>query len=148
MKTLNTTVALVHEILHKISEHEVIEALLSEGVEDKPEIIRVNFMDLKHGEGQALNWRAAMAQQRKFYEEIVAPQIKSFKDCGDVTLYYFGAAPISLAMHLGYLMRSWDTVNVFLKLHEGEKNWLWPAVNEAPFELTPLPNQTVKALVM
>lgn len=121
MKTKKYLV-IAHDILSEISHSEIFEVLGKEATKENTKIISFrNEIELKHGETMGVSWRSLKAEQTQFFKNEIQPLFEEYQE---YEIAYFGLAPISLAIHLGYLMSGFKKVNVFIK-HHIDKNWKW-----------------------
>jgi hypothetical protein len=93
--------------------------------------IEIQPLTTTRDEIHKINWVEAIEKQRKQYEENIKPILE--KDAS-ITVYYFGFAPTTLAMHLGYLMQNYTTYKIAFKMHTGNKEWYFEKSAENIFE--------------
>lgn len=77
--------------------------------------------DLLQADMMAIDWHEVRRREEIFFNTQVRPALD---DDVDATIKYFGAAPIPLAMRLGYLVGTWRRTDVHLHHHE-RKDWTW-----------------------
>ncbi len=144
-------IVIQHAVLTEISDKEC-EKVISESQKD--EDIRLYFEHIKirpvpdhisHKNMDEINWREAAAIQEAFVEDQLKPLLKKFPD---YEVIYFGASPIPLAVHLGYLMEDWRRVNIFLRHHKESEDQRWyqnldsEKVPSLPLLVNGIPNDT------
>ena len=126
MKTKpNGLIILKHTVLGEITDQEIWEAL-PEAYQNVPQrVVSISPEMIRHGETQNLYWKPVLEAQERLFLEKVKPVLE---ECQGYKVLYFGLAPIPLAIHLGFQIRSFTKVEVFLK-HHGSKSWKWPPLS-------------------
>ncbi len=121
-------IVIQHSILTEISDQEC-EKAISETYGNKDtspyfEHFKVGSVPdyISHKNMDEINWREAAARQENLVEDKLKPLLQKFPD---YEVIYFGAAPIPLAIHLGYLMEDWRRVNIFLRHHKEIEGQRW-----------------------
>lgn len=120
-------IVITHSIHKRISKEEAFEALSKKDKELLPniEFIDVSPVQVPIGEGDEIDWSEAVAIQRRIVDEQISPLLSKHPN---YKLIYFGAAPIPLAINLGFLVGSWAKIEVRL-FHHVHKNWNWTSLN-------------------
>lgn len=132
-----------HDILFDSTEQSLISALPRSQqslprhlISVKPEVMSLKTLD-------EVSWGFVKRRQVAIFRDRIQPGLSS-----GTKLVYFGAAPIPLAMHLGYLVGAWQSVEVF-QYHHSLKSWSWvpPSAGSPPNEvrLTGMPESKVDA---
>jgi len=115
-----------HSMLSKISQRQVEEVLMRDFEEHY--ILRFQHIEVHTANGHLIqrseigevHWGIESSHQKELYHKKLLPIIEAYPD---YEIVYFGAAPIPLAMHLGYLIGNWNKVWIYLKRHTGERDW-------------------------
>lgn len=118
--TKNKYIVIKHSILKEISDTEVQEVLPS----DKVQIIEtfdVKPFSVSMEEMPNMNFSEAAIFQKDMIDKKIVPFIRKNEGC---RIAYFGAAPIPLAIHLGYCLGNWNNYEVF-NFHQKNKSWAW-----------------------
>lgn len=143
MKTLpNGIIIIKHEILDRISDTEVIAALLPAYKDLPRHTISVTPEQIELGEVKLHYWSSLLAQQDKIFDEKVKPLLQKHLD---YQILYFGLAPIPLAIHLGYRVGSMEKAIAFLRHHEGDKSWQWRNINSGQPQISGIPQEVHKS---
>jgi|GEM_PF-1206548 len=130
MKTIEKKgfIVIQHSILTEISEEEC-EKVISANYYKKDLSLYFEYLKIRpvsdgisHKNITEINWKEAAALQERIVENQLKPLLQKFPDH---EVIYFGAAPIPLAIHLGYLMEDWRRVNVFLRHHKEVESQKW-----------------------
>lgn len=130
-------VIIAHDVLGNISDREILEAL--EDRSHQPyHIVRISPTKIKHGDAKQHHWPSLIKEQERLFNEKVKPLIDEYRD---YQVLYFGLAPIPLAIHLGYMVRSFTKAEVFLKDH-AQKDWKWRDLVIGSPEFSGLPTDT------
>ena len=93
--------------------------------------IEVKPLTTTRDEIHHIDWEEASTKQKAQYETAIKPILEKNSD---ITIYYFGFAPITLAIHLGYLMQNYTHYKIAFKRHIGEKEWYFERNNEKAFK--------------
>lgn len=141
-------IVLRHSVLETISEEQAEKALEAdfeqEGVKIRFKHVAIEPIEnipLPHKEIKDIQWGAVAHRQEAIYEEQIRPLLNKFPE---FEVVYFGTAPIPLAMHMGSLMGTWKKVLVYLKHHQGEKQWyrmLADSSEISPLQTKGIPNE-------
>jgi len=90
-------------------------------------------------------WSEAQRLQKLRFDADLKPLLEGF---GGTAVAYFGAAPIPLAIHLGFLLGNWKKTEIFLHHHK-RRDWKWalssPPSNPITIKRTPAPKEIVTA---
>lgn len=117
-------IAIVHDILTTISDHEIHEALGEEFQFEQIMVIRFEIR-LELGDTMGFGWQARKTKQFHYFRDKVEPELNNHPEA---VITYFGLAPIPLAVHLGYMISGLKAVRVFQKHHD-KKHWKWMKKN-------------------
>lgn len=117
----NGLIILVHDVLENIPETEILDALPSEWLTIPRDTIRITPMRINLGEGHNYNLESLAVKQEEIFEKEIVPVLKHHPD---YEILYFGLAPIPLAVHLGYKIRSIRKAKAFVRHHK-TKSWVW-----------------------
>ncbi len=113
-----------HSILRNISDEEVLELFSGEDEVLKTfEIQPESTTQHKIGE---IAFENAALLQKEYVDKEVLPFIKKHPEA---IIVYFGAAPVPLAVHLGYLLGNWHNHEIRLLNHTNQ-NWHWANENK------------------
>lgn len=74
---------------------------------------------IQHQQLQHINWQVEALHQKQIFERYIKTHLDQFPD---FEVVYFGMAPIPLAIHLGYLLGSWQRPLIYLR-HHMTKEW-------------------------
>ena len=113
-----------HSVLEKITEKDVEETIQANfenvGKFHHIEVKPIDKGSIPHAEINAINWGLAAFRQEEIYEKTIFPILEKYPD---YKIIYFGIAPIPLAIHLGFQFGTWKRIEVFLRNHDGKKEW-------------------------
>lgn len=84
------------------------------------EITSVEKQLIEHSNLNHTDWNREAVHQKEVFIKQIKPVIEKYPD---YDIIYFGAAPIPLALHLGSLLGTWQAVTIYLKNHNGDKEW-------------------------
>lgn len=115
-------IILRHSILDKITKSQVqqkVEENYGKLIYKDIAIEPVTDIPISHKEIKDINWGLVALKQQEIYNKQIKPIIQKHPD---YEVVYFGATPIPLAVHLGYLIGTWKKVSVYLKHHD-TKEW-------------------------
>lgn len=136
MKTEKKQIVIAHDIIGAIPNHEIYDTLKIDPENEELEIIHFpEDLKLEHGETKVVSWRSLKASQDKFFREYIQPILTKHENA---PVYYFGLAPISMAIHLGCLYSSLRKVQVFLR-HHGRESWEWRDIQTPELEKRGIP---------
>lgn len=99
-----------HPIHHPITETEVKRSLIKDHLQSFVKVIEVKPLTVAISDSISIDWQVAMLRQKTIFEEKIKPWIAEEKPD---RIIYFGAAPIPLTVHLGYLFSTWENVEVY-----------------------------------
>lgn len=133
-----------HEVLDSISQAEMLAALPEEYVSLPRQHVSLGTVKTSLGELGSFDWITGRSNQEAEVLEKLKPVIDANPGW---RVQYFGAAPIPLAMALGYQLSGWADVDVYQKSHDASGTWKWPKQELTPELLRPLrlPQERVKA---
>jgi hypothetical protein len=114
-------IAIKHTILRNISDDEVKQHLPSGAKLIKT--FEVQPCSSSQHEISDIPFDSAAILQQEFVKNELYPFLQKNPDA---TIIYFGAAPVALAVQLGYLLGNWNSHEVRL-LHHANQNWDWPS---------------------
>ena len=135
MSTPPGIILVSHEVLADISQEEMLSAL-SEDYRALPrhivslKSIRTTLADLG-----SFDWFMAYRNQEAEVKEKLLPVVQANSGW---RIQYFGAAPIPLAMALGYKVGGLANCDVYQKLHTSPGGWGWPRYAETLSLMVPL----------
>lgn len=121
-------IVIQHAILVGISDQECEDVLAQDYGNEDTSLhfehlkIRPVLDHISHKNMNEINWRRAAALQEEIVEKQLKPMLQKFEN---YELVYFGAAPVPLAVHLGYLVEGWKQVIIYLKHHKEVENQKW-----------------------
>lgn len=139
MSTPKGTILLAHPVLAPIGEQVMLDALRDDRRSLPYRGTRVRCLDTTLGEIEVFDWWHARTLQDEWYRSEFRALVA---DHPDYVISYFGAAPIPLAFHLGYLVGGFGPTEVYLQNHE-TKEWHWAksASGCARWRLSQLPDR-------
>ncbi|WP_224250140.1 SAVED domain-containing protein [Hyalangium gracile] len=84
---------------------------------------------------RSLDWSAVQHTMEELFRSKLAPLKKQHPD---YRIIYFGSSPVPLAIHLGFLINTWQQVEV-VPHHHGQRIWKWISEpGKPPARLTPV----------
>jgi hypothetical protein len=123
------TVILLHPVLWGVSRDEVDDALPPE----RRNISHVVSIDIPwSSDTPHADWTKLKRMQEEQLRERLLPHLRQYPED---TVAYFGAAPIPLAMHLGFLIPTWARVEVYQQHHD-EKHWRYAELARSSVQLS------------
>lgn len=125
-------VVIKHQLFREISDEEVIEILGKKVDRNDIHFVDIKFKIIDMEEIGELANLEAKAYQRQKYESEIRPLIEKYPD---YKIAYFGSVSIPLALHLGYCVGSWKSVEVY-NIDRDTNKWV---ANDA--DLTELPEK-------
>lgn len=140
--TTTQKLIIAHDLLGDISDNDIREALGTDPEKENWPIIRFpQSHKMELGKTINLGWMNLKARQEDYFNSTIKTAIPSKDDLqgADFELIYFGLAPVSLAIHLGFLIPSFVKVKVFQR-HHIELNWKWTGLTTPEPELSDLPS--------
>lgn len=120
-------IVLSHEVLQRHDEENLLAALPSWQRSKPRDFISILPERLSLEKLHEVNWSHVKTVQTRQFQNRLGKLLST----GSI-LSYFGAAPIPLAVHLGYLVGPWQKVEVY-QHHHKRKNWLWADAREMEF---------------
>lgn len=115
-------ILLSHPVHGTISSHEVAQALPRDTlVLPRREVVIDPLRDVSMQDAHMIDWAEAREQTDRVLCEKLKPEIDLSPG---YHVAYFGAAPIPLAMFLGFRVGTWTVVRPFQKRHD-TKDWSW-----------------------
>jgi CBASS immunity sensor of nucleotide second messenger signals len=137
-------ILIAHEVLSAISQEEIMLALPEayRGLPRQP--VHLRSVKTTLAEIGNFDWFTARRQMRAEVDEILEPLLREHPNWRP---QYFGAAPIPLAMDLGYLIGGQGAVDVYQQRHDTHE-WAWQTEELSPqvrFRRTALPGERVTA---
>ncbi|MCB9778547.1 MAG: SAVED domain-containing protein [Alphaproteobacteria bacterium] len=120
------TLVLLHPLKWGITREEALEAL-----GDRP-IAGIVFIDPAWDDANP-TWETTRQAQERLFEQRVRSHLEA--NPNDVVAY-FGAAPIPLAVHLGFLLSTWSVVECYNQ-DQDTKKWAFPTAERTAVEVTP-----------
>lgn len=139
MSTPNGTILLAHSVLTSIGEQVMLDALPDDRRSSPYRVACVRSLETTLADIESFDWWQARSLQDEWYKS----EFRALAaDHPDYVISYFGAAPIPLAFHLGYLVGGFGQTEVYLQNHES-KEWPWvkSASASASWRLSPLPDR-------
>jgi len=118
--TQRTTI-LLHSVLTPVTEAEALAALPMDVRAAERDTLTLDTVTMTQEELCGADWQEYRRVERNWYLRHLAPKLRA---ANSTTLAYFGAAPIPLAIHLGYLVSGWPRADAYLR-HHGRKDWNW-----------------------
>lgn len=141
-KIPNGIIIIKHEILDVISDKEIID-VIPENYRDIPRpTVSIVPEKIKLGETKLHYWPSLLVEQAKLFEDKVVPLLKKHPD---YRIFYFGLAPIPLAVHLGYCLGTFGKSEAFLRHHDKDKSWRWRTINAGEPKVQGLPEEVHKS---
>jgi SMODS-associated and fused to various effectors sensor domain len=146
MKDYNGLIIIKHPILREISDAECLKALPTSWLGLPRQIVEVKPASLKLEELFKTHIRQLALEQRQIFRKEIEPVIKANPHYG---VLYFGFAPISLAIDLGYQFANLHHVEIF-QLHHQTHEWYqemaFKAVDEFKLDTLGIPLFTMKGI--
>lgn len=143
--TTRHTTILLHSVLTPVTEAEALAALPLAARAAERDTLTLNAVTMALDELRGADWQDCRRTERDWFRQHLAPRLRA---ADRTTLAYFGAAPIPLAIHLGYLVSGWPRVEAYLR-HHARKDWSWtPTVGGAlpnPVRVEGVPGDVVRA---
>jgi hypothetical protein len=115
-------ILVAHEVLTQITQEHMLAALPPEYRGLPREVVYLRAVSAKLSELPGFDWTSARRQQAEEIRSRLQPMIDSHPSW---RVQYFGAAPIPLAMDLGYVIGGWAAVDVYQQRHDTNA-WGWP----------------------
>lgn len=116
MESDQITIVLLHSVLRPITEDEARDAITARGRQGT-----LLFVSVELPWSTDPDWQGLRTVQERLFVELIQPRMRLHPDA---SVAYFGAAPVQLAMHLGFLVSTWTKVDVY-QHHHAEKHWRW-----------------------
>lgn len=118
-------ILLSHEVLSEIDQAQMVQAL-PEAYRDilQRQVVSLTLVKTSLAELGDFDWITARNTQEAEVKEKLLPVIKEHPDW---RIQYFGAAPIPLAMALGFQLSQWTNVDTYQRLHGSAPGWAWPS---------------------
>ncbi len=116
-------ILVAHEVLGVVPQEDMLSALPAEYLSLPREIVHLQSVSAKLDGLSTLDWGAARRNQDDEVRKKLKPLIV---ERSNWRLQYFGAAPIPLAVALGYSIGGWIPVDIFQR-HHGSGSWRWPS---------------------
>lgn len=118
-------ILLSHEVLSEIDQAQMVQAL-PEAYQKIPQrqVVSLTRVKASLAELGDFDWITARNTQEAEVKEKLLPVIKEHPDW---RIQYFGAAPIPLAMALGFQLSQWTNVDTYQRLHGSAPGWAWPS---------------------
>jgi len=136
----NPILILVHTGLdHKIDQSEVMAALPND-VTGEPKYVEIEVGKSKLSELYHLDYDQLALEQTRTFQREIEPWIKSNPNG---IIAYFGLVPVSLAVHLGYLLGNFNNYWVFQHHHQLKK-WYLDIDDDKEFDIEILNSPTQK----
>ncbi|MEM9919263.1 MAG: SAVED domain-containing protein [Bacteroidota bacterium] len=117
----NGIILILHSIHRTISEEEALSYLPESYLKHRRKVISVQPTQFKLSESYHQDYHTLGAQQRHQYRENIKPLIENDNYS---KIVYFGAAPIALAMQLGFLIGEYEDVEIY-QHHHDLNTWKW-----------------------
>jgi hypothetical protein len=127
-----------------VTEAEALAALPMDVRASARDTITLDRVMMTQEELRGADWQDHRRAERDWFRQHLAPKLRA---ADGAALAYFGAAPIPLALHLGYLVSGWPRADAYL-LHHVRKDWSWvPGEGLAPnrFHVEGVPEDVVRA---
>jgi hypothetical protein len=123
----NGIILVAHEILAQITQEDMLAALPPEYRSLPRETVHLKAVSAKLSELAGFDWTSA----RRLQANEVCTRLQPLIDSNPTwRVQYFGAAPIPLAMDLGYLIGGWASVDVYQQRHD-TNSWNWSQVSQS-----------------
>jgi hypothetical protein len=140
----NGIILVAHEVLAQITQEDMLAALPPEYRDLPREVVYLRAVSAKLSELPGFDWAGA----RRLQADEVRGRLQSVIDSNPTwRVQYFGAAPIPLAMELGYFIGGWAAVDVYQQRHDTHA-WSWlrasPSSN-VQFQTLELPKERITA---
>jgi hypothetical protein len=120
-------VLVAHEVLAPITQEDMLAAIPSEYRSLPRETVHLRTVTAKLSELTGFDWASARRQQAGEVRNRLQPLIEGNPSW---RIQYFGAAPIPLAMDLGYIIGGWTAVDVYQQRHN-TNTWSWPQTSRS-----------------
>jgi hypothetical protein len=139
MTTTNDTspaglILLAHTAQIGITHNEMIDALPA-AHRALPSIpVELDVSDIADQAIHSGDWSTARRVLEERFEQNLAPLLKKHPD---YRIVYFGSAPIPLTIHLGFLLETWQQIDVVPR-HHHERVWGWRPHDHEPPRLKPM----------
>src|SRR5258708_26498665 len=115
-------ILVAHEVLTTIEQEDMLAAHSPDYRSLPRETVHLRAVSAKLSGLAGFDWAGARRQQAEEVRSRLQPLIDSNPSW---RVQYFGAAPIPLAMDIGYLIGGWAAVDVYQQRHDTNA-WVWP----------------------
>ncbi len=116
-------IMIAHEVLAEISQHEMLQALPQALTGLPREIVHLTSVKASLADLGSFDWFTARQKQLEEITQKLQPLLEKHPDW---PVQYFGAAPIPLAMALGFQLGGFKKIQIYQQLHSPHTGWKWP----------------------
>jgi hypothetical protein len=114
-------ILVAHQVVRTISQTEMLSALPEAYAGLPRHVATLDSVSSTLSGLTTFDWGGARAKQEREYREKLKPLIDQNPGW---RVQYFGAAPIPLAIHLGFLVGGFPPIDVYLARHDTHE-WAW-----------------------